>query len=392
VCFTCTLFLLTTPQLASTLASVSTEIHWCTLFNIMALSSTITSYLVTNIVLVCVETFVVFLRVLARRKTKSSLLADDWIVFVCLFITWGLCAETIYSVYTGLYTPYELMTPDEAIRLEKMLFADILLCSAVYGLLKISLVLFYKRVFAIQRFRLWANVVIVIVILFIITAFLTLILSVHGVVGFWDTPPELQGTQFDMNFGAMILAMTCIDMVLDMVVLSLPLPVISSLHINTRKKIMVSGIFLIGAFCLIASSLRVVYAREIMLNPSEDTHSYNNLLWCHIEAYMSTITTCLPTLAPLLGTLPMLDTFASSIKKFLSNFSISRSRSTISESRDTNHAKYERSDSTDVRKPSWFEMKSSNLTSAVTVGDVEVQSQNSDVIMVKKTFASAEVQ
>lgn len=69
----------------------------------------------------------------------------------------------------------------------------------------------------------------------------------HDVSGFWTTPKQLDGTQFVLNFPALLTAFAVLDIALDILVLSLPIPVIKSLHMTTRKKFYLAGIFLLGA-------------------------------------------------------------------------------------------------------------------------------------------------
>lgn len=52
-----------------------------------------------------------------------------------------------------------------------MEFSDILICHFVFGLTKISVVLFYKRIFTTRRFVLAANIVLVTITLFILISF-----------------------------------------------------------------------------------------------------------------------------------------------------------------------------------------------------------------------------
>ncbi|MCJ1417612.1 hypothetical protein MMC32_003956 [Xylographa parallela] len=103
--------------------------------------------------------------------------------------------------------------------------------------------------------------------------------------------------------------MAVLDIVLDLAILSLPLPVIRSLQISTRRKVSVAAIFLLGIFCVISSAVRLYYARYldvvadslvfIMQNPEAATYITNSAtLWSHIECSVSIITACLPTLVP----------------------------------------------------------------------------------------------
>lgn len=50
-----------------------------------------------------------------------------------------------------------------------------------------------------------------------------------------------------MNYGAFLTAFTAMDIVLDLIILCLPLPVIRSLQMDFRRKMSLLGIFWLGA-------------------------------------------------------------------------------------------------------------------------------------------------
>jgi len=69
----------------------------------------------------------------------------------------------------------------------------------------------------------------------------------RGVTSFWLTPAALEGTQYVLYPPALITAYAVVDVVLDLAVLSLPLPVIKRLQLSREKRLGVAAIFLLGA-------------------------------------------------------------------------------------------------------------------------------------------------
>lgn len=61
------------------------------------------------------------------------------------------------------------------------------------------------------------------------------------------TPVELEGSEYVLKFGTIIVSLTIADIALDLIILILPLPVIRGLQIDKKQKIHVAGIFLLGA-------------------------------------------------------------------------------------------------------------------------------------------------
>ncbi|KAM3066190.1 hypothetical protein ACMFMG_012150 [Clarireedia jacksonii] len=71
--------------------------------------------------------------------------------------------------------------------------------------------------------------------------------------------------------------MAIIDICLDLIVLSLPVPAIKKLHMSFKRKIQLSAIFFLGGFCVIASAIRLyytyrlIYVRDLGISPVEST-------------------------------------------------------------------------------------------------------------------------
>jgi len=64
-----------------------------------------------------------------------------------------------------------MMSGADVERFFKVQFADVLICHFLYGLIKISVVLFYKRIFQGKTFNACANVVLVLIGMFMAISF-----------------------------------------------------------------------------------------------------------------------------------------------------------------------------------------------------------------------------
>ncbi|EMR86668.1 putative integral membrane protein pth11- protein [Botrytis cinerea BcDW1] len=217
---------------------------------------------------------------------------------------------------------------------------------------------------------------------------LLFLFSAHPVASYWNTSPELIGTQFILDVPNLVIACAAVDIFLDIAVLSLPFPVIKGLHMPTEKKVYVSGVFLLGAFCLISSCIRLYYSQKLFGTSTPDLKLDEEVyLWAHIEAYASTITACLPCLAPLLSGGRSLGSIIGSVRSKLSI-------------RSKNSSLFRKNSSGSNRLPSPLSEKSpwnddgSGPTSIVTGGARDLESQRypkypEERILVEKSFASA---
>ena len=113
-------------------------------------------------------------------------------------------------------------------------------CFSVFGV-KVSIVLFYKGIFATPGFRRWANGVITVLIAWIIAFFFVTLFQDNPISRNWGS----KGTT--VNFPVLYIVEIATDIALDLFILCMPLPVIKRLQINTRRKWLLGGIFWLGA-------------------------------------------------------------------------------------------------------------------------------------------------
>ena len=71
----------------------------------------------------------------------------------------------------------------------------------------------------------------------------TIILNQLPVENHWSLKPTKQ----NLDFAALLISLGSTDIFLDTVILSLPLPMIKSLQLSTQRKILVTGVFWLGA-------------------------------------------------------------------------------------------------------------------------------------------------
>lgn len=345
---------------------------------------------VANIVLAVFSFIAVSLRFYARKRSKQPLKSDDWIIFVSLIFCIGLAIESTYAASSGIFgVSLGLMTAGDVERFFKVQFADGLICHFVYGLIKISVVLFYKRIFKGKSFSICANVVLALISLFMAVSFFTILFSSKGVSTYWTTPLELSGTTDNLNLPNLIIALASIDIFLDIAVLSLPFPVINRLQMSRERKIYVSGVFLLGAFCLISSAIRLWVTQRLFGSEMPDLELDEEVyLWSHVEAYASIITACLPTLSPLFLNMRSLDSIVGSVRSALSIRS--KGSSLFKPTPSDTHS--QRSRSSDPEKAAWTKNHSEGMQSTIERGtnnhDLEAQISNREAIMVQKTFVS----
>ncbi len=108
---------------------------------------------------------------------------------------------------------------------------------------KVSVTLFSKRIFTTRPFQIACWCVLAILIGWGIGALFATIFQCVPVEGSWN--PTIKATCIDKD--AFWTAYAVGNVITDVMVLSLPLPMIFQLHLKMRDKIGIAGIFLLGA-------------------------------------------------------------------------------------------------------------------------------------------------
>jgi hypothetical protein len=106
--------------------------------------------------------------------------------------------------------------------------------------IKVSLVLFYKSIFPNPKFNIAANIINGVLVAWIIAFFFGTLFQDKPISRNWGT----NGTT--INYPLFYTIENCTDIVLDIVILCMPLPVIKSLHMNEKKKWLLGGVFSLG--------------------------------------------------------------------------------------------------------------------------------------------------
>ena len=110
--------------------------------------------------------------------------------------------------------------------------------------IKLSLLYFYHRIFPMRRFTNWLIGIGVFMILWWAAHFFTVIFTCRPIEFNWNK--RIQGGKclnaIDFSYG-----ISAINIVTDIVVLVLPIPWLLKLQLDLKKKLAVTGIFLLGS-------------------------------------------------------------------------------------------------------------------------------------------------
>ena len=143
----------------------------------------------------------------------------------------------------GIGRHIEAVPPENLVRFKKILYAWNLFYDPTPPMIKISLLLLYKRVFTNRKFHTAVNVVGGFTVIWCLAFFTKSIWNCVPIRGFWDTSVHARC----LNFTSSTIAYAVVNIFTDIVVLALPGPVIWRLQLSTPRKVALTLIFMLGS-------------------------------------------------------------------------------------------------------------------------------------------------
>ncbi|KAF5868422.1 putative integral membrane protein [Botrytis fragariae] len=207
-----------------------------------------------GVTLPIVGIFIVGLRFLTRRLQNTKRGVDDWLILSGLIwlIGMGICLID-GRAHNGAFGSPTPAAPSDFSPEEEELYTDPsttfgqkIFMILAYGSIKLSIIAFYRRIFVVSKndaFNRVSKISAAVIFLWTV-AFIFIIIFDCGTAVWanWGSPPLRS-----LSTVLLVSPATISDFLVDIYVLLLPLPIIWKLRLSLKKKIAVSGIFLLGA-------------------------------------------------------------------------------------------------------------------------------------------------
>ena len=167
------------------------------------------------------------------------------------------------------------------------------------ALIKVSICLTFIRIFITKPFRIAATTVYILSIGWSIATILVGWVICTPLSELWTKAP---GGHCG-NTTAAYVSLGVFDVLLDMAVFSLPLPMLYSLQVAKHAKVALVATFGLGLFTIVAGVMRLVAVIQIDYQRNFDEAQVGDAYWCTIESSVGIIVACSMTLRPLLDRL-----------------------------------------------------------------------------------------
>ncbi|KAI4177281.1 MAG: hypothetical protein LQ348_005849 [Seirophora lacunosa] len=264
-------------------------------------------------VLLILATVAVVLRFLARSVNRSLNGWDDWLM-LCALVTnpsirstgtptdplkvweYGLCIVQYFAIHYGCGKHILMLDLDQITAFGKAFFATSCIFPTACLFLKLSILYFYLRIFSVRKFTVWVKIIGAVCVAWWIAFLVAQFLICRPLECFWDkSNPDCKC----INAKHVAYYITSPpDILTNLAILILPIPWLWSLQMQTRKKVAIMLILLLGSFSVIGSIIRVPFLSKMNYNDISYT-IVNSGIWLNVEVGIGIVSGCLPLLRPL---------------------------------------------------------------------------------------------
>ncbi|CAD6592983.1 MAG: hypothetical protein ASARMPREDX12_006635 [Alectoria sarmentosa] len=245
--------------------------------------------------LIFLSTLAVSLRFVSRRISTGKFYMDDYVIVFALLLSFGDCICQFVGVRYGLGQHIDQVGKQDEVTYLLILYVLQLFWNTTLPAIKVSILLFYRRLFPVRRLLVASSIIGAILLAWYIAIQITAIFQCLPIHYYWrrlDQGHCIQTTNFYIILASLNLAT-------DVAILILPIPFIWHIQIQKSKKLWRSVVFLLGSFVCVTSVIRLQTLTDI---DNEDI-TWSNVypgLWTAIEASLGIVAACLPSLGPVL--------------------------------------------------------------------------------------------
>ncbi|KAI5847041.1 hypothetical protein DFP73DRAFT_543950 [Morchella snyderi] len=258
---------------------------------------------VLNIVMVSIVFVVVALRYYARVFIAGGLGADDVAIGFAVLSFIGSCSLYCFSVKTGGFGRHIYDLDSETIcNLLKETYIMPILYNVGVFFIKLSLLLFYRRLFGPNRL-LQRLVIIFIIFQVIYTVGSTggLIFICSPVYAWWYVSLRATKCPDFIKTMTIFLSLRAVSVFTDVLVLLLPMKMLWDLKIPVRQKLGLGVVFGLGIMACVTATLRLAYLPRLLTTVDVSWHVIPVAICDVLEQSLGIITASLPALTAIIA-------------------------------------------------------------------------------------------
>ncbi|KAI1372738.1 hypothetical protein F4677DRAFT_449221 [Hypoxylon crocopeplum] len=254
-----------------------------------------TKVIVSGVVLILLTALWTWMRLWSLRRSGRPFGVEDGFNLGAVALFCGLIATDFVMVLAGGMGHHMRELQDwHVARLLKALFTRQFMYAATLGLVKISVILMFMRIFFVNRYKLAAIVVMVFTIVWVFLTVLMELLLCRPMEMNWNSRTP-GGTCGDQKAG--LVAVGILDIINQLAILMLPLPVVLKVGMDMRYKIITACIFGIGILTVVFGTIRLCTVMQIDITDVSYT-TVDTTVYGASEVGISIIVSSCPLLRP----------------------------------------------------------------------------------------------
>ncbi|KAM0402096.1 hypothetical protein ACHAPZ_005001 [Fusarium culmorum] len=243
-------------------------------------------------------------RVFARRMTKVQWWWDDYFCLGAFIVGIGYNVVMIYWTekwYLGSTIPDTVSEEEyENINLHARLMQFLISMTYSYsiGFSKLSILLFYWRIFKQSAIRIPIQVLLGLSVSWLILRTFMVTFHCLPVQAYWDK--SIEGAVCKINDSQFFFGTCLTHFALDVVILALPIIEVFKLRLRMGQKIAITALFVIGFVVCLASTFVVVESIRYDVNTTQMPRDMaRNDMWGVVEINIAIVSGCFPLLRPI---------------------------------------------------------------------------------------------
>ncbi|KAJ2904777.1 hypothetical protein MKZ38_007133 [Zalerion maritima] len=250
----------------------------------------------TTTALLILATVFVGLRFYARYLHGAKYGMDDWMIVGALVTTFMAGALNYGMIAHGLGRHASTLSQDDLIAFFKLLLAFECIYVTAVMMVKLSVLAMYSRIFPTKSFRIGGGIIAFTVVAWWIAIWAVCIWQCDPIKKAW-LPWLEYGTC--INLKASFIGNAIPNILTDVAILAMPVGQVWRLQVSLAQKASLCFMFLLGSFVLFASIYR--FTTIMQFDTADTTWTLATACtWCVVEAACGVISSCLPTLRPIM--------------------------------------------------------------------------------------------
>ncbi|KAI0137049.1 CFEM domain-containing protein [Xylariales sp. AK1849] len=226
---------------------------------------------------------------------------DDWAMCLVMCFMIPLCVLSVPLSQHGLGLDMWNVDFDDITSILYLYFFDEMLYIAALAFTKVSILLFYLKVFPKRSFRICAYVLIALNICYAVGYVLVLIFQCSPIDGAWLSWDGEYSSQC-ISINVLGWSAAAINIALDLATIILPLPELFQLSMSWKRKVQILLMFAVGFFVTLVSVIRLRSLIEFGTTTNVTQDYVEVGYWSTIEVPVGVICACMPAVRSLFST------------------------------------------------------------------------------------------